>query len=397
MPIRAFKLLTRLLRPYLWVLPLVATLGTIASLAEGVGIGLLIPFLAFLMKGATPEGGFVADLANSYASLFGPDIRLIVVSITIVLLVVGRCLLNFAYVGLLAWAGTRVTHDLRVRLFQGFLSVDYLTFSRGTQGRQINALDGSCYRVGQAAMDYLLMVVNGCTALVFVALLILISWQMTAITLVGLLVAGLVTRAVMIWSTRIGQDVEGGGASLNETAVQVLNGMRMIRIFGQEAREHARFEQASTQVRKAQFRLEFAWRAIQPLIDLLYVPLLLGTLVIAWYADIGLAVLLPFLLTVFRLQRYIRVFDLSRVRVASYAPAIDEVNALLLTGDLPRPPPGTRPFAGLRERIVFDRVSFIYFSRRMLVRQAPSPRSRSRSDGARRSLWSADPAPASRL
>ena len=114
--------------------------------------------------------------------------------------------------------------------------------------------------------------------------------------------------------------------------------MRMIRIFGQEAREHARFEQASTQVRKAQFRLEFAWRAIQPLIDLLYVPLLLGTLVIAWYADIGLAVLLPFLFMVFRLQRYIRVFDLFRVRVASYVPAIDEVNALLLMGDLPAAP-----------------------------------------------------------
>ena len=95
--------------------------------------------------------------------MFGPDIRLIVVSITIVLLVVGRCLLNFAYVGLLAWAGTRVTHDLRVKLFQRFLAVDYLSISRDTQGRQINALDGSCYRVGQAVMDYLLMVVNGCT------------------------------------------------------------------------------------------------------------------------------------------------------------------------------------------------------------------------------------------
>jgi subfamily B ATP-binding cassette protein MsbA len=360
LPIRTLKLLTRFLRPYPWTLPLVATLGTAASLAEGIGIGLLIPFLAFMMEGTTPEGGVVAEFANSYASMFGRDIRLVVVSITIVLLVTGKCLLNFVYLGLLTWAATRVTHDLRIRLFERFLSIDYLALSRETQGRQINALDGSCYRVGQAVMDYLLMVVNACTALVFVALLFLISWQMTAITLAGSLVAGLVTRAVVKRTTRIGLDVERGGASLNETAVQVLNGMRMIRIFGQEAREHARFRQASAQVRKAQFRLELAWRAMQPLVDLLYVPLLLAALVIAWYADVGLAVLLPFLFLVFRLQRYVRVFDLSRVRVASLAPAVDEVTGLLAASDTPRPRSGTRPFTGLRERIVFDRVSFGY-------------------------------------
>ena len=92
--------------------------------------------------------------------------------------------------------------------------------------------------------------------------------------------------------------------------MQALNSMRMIRIFGQEAREHARFVQDSGQVRKAQFRLEAAWRTMQPLVDLLYVPLLLGILVIAWYAEVGLAVLLPFLFLVFRLQRYARDFDL---------------------------------------------------------------------------------------
>jgi hypothetical protein len=62
--IPAFRLVLRFLRPYPWVLPLVALLGTVASLAEGVGIGLLIPFLALLMQGATPEGGFVAELAG---------------------------------------------------------------------------------------------------------------------------------------------------------------------------------------------------------------------------------------------------------------------------------------------------------------------------------------------
>ena len=360
MPIRALKLLTGFLRPYPWILPLVALVGTVASFAEGLGIGLLIPFLTLLMQGTTPEGGIVARAAAWYASLFDQDVRLIVVSVSIILLVVGRCLLNFAYVGLLAWAGTRVTHDLRGKLFQHFLAVDYLSISREMQGRQINALDGSCYRVGQAVMDFLLMVVNACTTLVFVTLLALISWQMTVLTLAAVLMATLAIRALVKRSSRTGEKLEEGSALLNETAVQALNSMRMIRIFGQEAREYARFVRDSGQVRKAQFRLEALWRTMQPLVDLLYVPLLLGILVIAWYAEVGLAVLLPFLFLVFRLQRYARDFDVFRLRVTSYLPAVREVASLLAARDVPRPSPGTRPFTGLREALVFDRVGFVY-------------------------------------
>ena len=360
MPIRALKLVTGFLRFYPWVLPLVTLIGTAASLAEGLGIGLLIPFLTLLMQGTMPEGGIVARVAAWYASLFDQDARLVVLSITIILLVVGRCLLHFAYVGLLTWAGTRVTHDLRARLFKHFLSVDYLSISRETQGRQINALDGSCYRVGHAVMDFLLMVVNACTTLVFVTLLALISWQMTMLTLAAVLIATLATRALIKRSSRTGEKLEQGSALLNETTVQALNSMRMIRIFGQEAREHARFVRDSGQVRRAQFRLEAAWRTMQPLVDLLYVPLLLGILVIAWYAEVGLAVLLPFLFLVFRLQRYARDCDTFRLRVASSLPAVREVADLLAMRDLRRPSPGTRPFTGLREAIVFDRVGFVY-------------------------------------
>ena len=360
MPIRTWKLLTGLLRPYPWVLPLVALLGTAASLAEGAGIGLLIPFFALLMEGTTPEGGIVPEIAAWYSSLFNQDIRLIVVSITIVLLVVGRCLLFFVYVGLVTWVGTRVTHDLRSKLFQQFLSIDYLAVSRETQGRQINALDGSCYRAGQAVMDFLQMGVNGCTTLVFVALLFLISWQMTVLTLTAVAIAILVTRALVKRSSRTGEKLEQGSALLSETAVQVLNSMRMIRIFGQEAREYASFVQVSEQVRRAQFRLEASWRAMQPLVDLLYVPLLLGILVIAWYAEVKLALLLPFLFLVFRLQRYARDSDMHRVRVASFLPAVHELTGLMARSDVPPHSPGKRPFAGLREAIIFDRVGYTF-------------------------------------
>jgi subfamily B ATP-binding cassette protein MsbA len=211
-------------------------------------------------------------------------------------------------------------------------------------------------------MDSLTMLVNAATAMIFVALLFLMSWKMTIIILVGVGIAGLVTRVVINRSHRVGQHVEQGGAALNEAIVQILNGMRMIRMFGQEEREIGAFEQASTQVSRAQLRLHFAWRAMAPLIDMLYVPLLLGALVIAWYANVGVAVLLPFLFLVFRLQRYSRDFDTFRLRVASSAPAIMEVDNLLHEPDPAPVVSGSRPFAGLADRIVFDGASYDFGS-----------------------------------
>ena len=117
---------------------------------------------------------------------------------------------------------------------------------------------------------------------------------------------------------------------------------------------------ASEQVRRAQFRLEAAWRTMQPLVDLLYVPLLLGMLVIAWYAEVTLAILLPFLFLVFRLQRYVRDFDTFRLRVASFLPAVHELTGLQSRPDVRQHSRGARPFAGLREAIVFDRVGYTY-------------------------------------
>ena len=51
MPFHTIRVLLRFLRSYPWVLPCIVLLGTVASLAEGVGIGLLIPLLDALMSG----------------------------------------------------------------------------------------------------------------------------------------------------------------------------------------------------------------------------------------------------------------------------------------------------------------------------------------------------------
>jgi subfamily B ATP-binding cassette protein MsbA len=359
-PLQTVRTLLGFLHPYPWVLPCIILLGTVASLAEGIGIGLLIPLLGALMAGHAAQSGMLTSRFYEYASIFPEDVRLIVITATIICLVVMKSMIHFGYLGILSWSSSKVAHDLRLRLFDQFLTVSYQYIAQKGQGSQINALEGQTYRVGQATLDLCLLLVNLSTTAVLTVLLFAISWQMSLLMTCGVVLAGLAMRWMVARTHRVGRQVEDSNAALMESCLQALNGMRIIRIFGQERREATRLEAVSNGLRRGQQWLDFMWRAMYPMVDLLYVPLLLGALLVAWYAEVSLPILLPFLLLVFRMQRYLRDCDYHRVRLASHAAPVAEVAALLDRSDKPYLAPGSLPFAGLRERIVFQRVSFSY-------------------------------------
>ena len=374
MLIAAIRNLIGFLAPYPMVLPGVAVLGAIASLAEGLGIGLLIPFLSRITatnagqsgimdaqgeSGIASGGGMVARSLDAYATLWPDNYQLIIVATTIALLVVLSCIVSYLYLRLLAWAATRVTHDLRTRLFERFVNSDQLFLEQGSQGRQVKAIDGSAYRAGQAIISLCMLLAKACTVLVIVTLLALISWRMTLVVLVAVAMAGLVVRLFIARSMSISGRFEKSQSQLSDTTISALSSLRMVRIFGQEAHESKRFDRVSHAVRTDQFTLETVRRSMEPLVDGIAVPLLIAGLVVATYNDVSAMILLPFLLLVFRVQRYAREFDENRVRIAADAGAIFEVSEML-SADMPMARRGGVEYAGLQNELVFREVSFVH-------------------------------------
>ena len=374
MLIAAIRHLIGFLAPYPMVLPGVAVLGAIASLAEGLGIGLLIPFLSRITatnagqgaivdaqgeSGIVSGGGMVARSLDAYATLWPDNYQLIIVATTIALLVVLSCIVSYLYLRLLAWAATRVTHDLRTRLFERFVNSDQLFLEQGSQGRQVKAIDGSAYRAGQAIISLCMLLAKACTVLVILTLLALISWRMTLVVLVAVAMAGLVVRLFIARSMSISGRFEKSQSQLSDTTISALSSLRMVRIFGQEAHESKRFDHVSQAVRTDQFTLETVRRSMEPLVDGIAVPLLIAGLVVATYNDVSAMILLPFLLLVFRVQRYAREFDENRVRIAADAGAIFEVSKML-SADIPMARRGGVEYAGLQNELVFKKVSFVH-------------------------------------
>ena len=354
--------LIRLMRDFPWALPAVIALGLLSSLAEGVGIGLLIPLLGIVVgdEASAQSGAPFVARAQSYAAAFSEDTRLLFLAASVVALVAIKAVVVYANRGLGTWINGRVSHDLRVALFRQLLNVGHLFLVRNDLGKLLNTIETETWRASEALAVLFSMIISACAVVALTGLLLLISWRMTVMVAAGMLLLALLVRLVARWAWRRGNLEVSSNAALSQTLFDGLHSMRLIRLFGQEAREEERFRHDSDQVRRAALAVDMITNLVEPVSEILYVLLFLTIVTVAWWSGVGLAPLFASLLLLYRLQPHIRALDHCRVELAGLAAAVEDVTALRDEADKPYVRSGTRPFAGLRRGIVFENVTFDY-------------------------------------
>jgi ATP-binding cassette, subfamily B, bacterial MsbA len=355
-PIRT---LLRFIRPYRWVLPLMVVLGIAASLAETLGIGLIIPALDLVLgtEPAATEGRF-AGLVRELATWAGDGTSIAVIGLMIVLLVAVKT----AIVALEAIAATavtaRLTRDLRVRLFHRLLEVGMAFHTRSDPGSLVNTMDVQTYRTGEALSALTGLIAGASMVLVFLVILLLLSWQMTLIVLLTALPTVLLVRLLSRRARHWGGEFAREHARLSGRVVEVLNGIRTIRLFNREEAEAGRLGETADAVRHSFVRAETLVRVLPAAVELLYLPVFIAVLAYAVWAEVPISTVLVFLLLLYRLQSPLKNLDHARISLAHYATGIAEVERLLDPSDKPFLRPGTRPFARFEDSVRFENVCF---------------------------------------
>jgi subfamily B ATP-binding cassette protein MsbA len=165
---RAVQILWHFLQPFHWVLPIIFVLGLAASFAEGIGIGLLIPFFDLLLGVAIqPKSPAIFRAMNEYLSSLGDEERILLIGGGIFALLVIKAILLFATVSLSAWTDGKIDHNIRCRLFRQALIVDYATLDDSRQGTLVNTFDTQIFRVMEAINALLVIVRQICRIIVF--------------------------------------------------------------------------------------------------------------------------------------------------------------------------------------------------------------------------------------
>ena len=353
------RAIIRFLKPHVWVMPAMVLFGVISSTAEGVGIGLLIPLIDSLLDTGKPTSLGIFGMLLSPLAGFSRTQQLLIVGafITIFFLIKGG--LVFITVSLSSSITGRVSDEIRRTLFRQMLEVDYGFLVHGDQGRLVNAFETQTWRALDAMTSFFTALANICTITVFAVLLLAISWKLT----IGVAVAGIgasliVGRPMVRRLQWLGDRAVGAASEIAGRVINTLNGMRVIRAFGQEEREQERFGAVSSNARTIFFQMDRLMRTISTALEVVYAPIFIGAILAGQYLSISVPTLLAFLVLYYRIQPQVRNLDQERAHLAANSGALLELAALIDTKSVRHP--GTLPVHGLNQSIVFDKVSLQY-------------------------------------
>ena len=359
--LRVTNLLMPFFRFYPWSLPLIILLGILASLAEGVGVGLFIPFLETLNQ----DTGSASDVwvVNTLGALFSsiaPDRRLFVICLCIFLSIVVKAVLAFANKSLLHWLNAQTIHRLRSTIVGQLLRVDYRYIEKAQTGSLINTLGNETWRSSEAIAEIVHFVNKASTLAVYVLILVLISWQFTFLVLVVMMAISIIMRRITSHADALGKEATRTSDEAMVGEIAVIAGMKTIRNNNRELYQQEQFEEISQSAAEAIRRVSVTRELATPVYEILAGAFLVALLYISLGSGGPLAVLLVFLFILYRLQPLVKALDESRVHIQSLGGAVDAVTKLLNDTNISAGEAGQRDFHGLKKELRFDGVTFRY-------------------------------------
>ncbi len=261
-----------LMRPY-WlsiILLLLVMLG-------GVGLDLIPPMLQRMLVDRV-----LAPPADAALMAHAESIRLLIwILLGLVAASAGRMLLNIFIGRTSSIIGTRITKELRERLQRKLVSLNVEYYNRHSVGslmsRVLYDVDYFQGFVTQVAQGFLLnlMLVLGIGAMLF-----WMNWRLALLALLPIpfVVAGttffwrhIYPRYYRVWDSQ---------SKLSQLLSGLLSGIRLVKAFGQEAREERRFSQAAGYLQQSRRGLETSVATFNPIMGFVFG---LGGLII-WYA-----------------------------------------------------------------------------------------------------------------
>jgi ATP-binding cassette, subfamily B, bacterial MsbA len=262
--VRTERRLFQLARPYRGLLALGLLTTFLASLLDGFTLVILIPLLKHLFgtagqlrAGSTQLEALVARLTEPLVSGLTPGAaagRLVVV------LVLGLLLKN-----LLGYASTQISvgvqeglvRDLRTRVFDHLLTLDLGYFQRTRAGQVISGIitevDQTKTVVTASLISLFQNVVVVATTL---AVLSQISLRLTVLTLACVPVMVMVLQTLLKRLRRHARARAHERGEVTSTITERIGAVRLIRAYGEEARESARFAAQATRYRKQVIRTQ---------------------------------------------------------------------------------------------------------------------------------------------
>jgi len=346
-------------RKYLPYVPLVAALGLLASLLEGAGIGLFIPLLALLMAEPAQMPHLLGELMALFPSGSVRE-QSIYLGAAILGLILLKDLVQALNGCLLAALGARIGADVRNGLARTLLSVDYPFFLRYDLARLTRIMATDSWFVVEAARSALALIPAAASLIVFGLLLAYLNFKLFLLVLLG---AACIQALIYLFEQRQGRlshEFTASSEALWQRLLTLLQAPRVVRLFGQEAREQERSEAAIDRLKRSLRASSSLTAFIHPAVDALLALLFVTVLLAGYWGGMSVPAITAFLLLLTRTQAPARTISQSRLGIASFEASLREVEWLLSQAGQPADDAQQDDAPRLDRPIAFDEVSFAY-------------------------------------
>jgi ATP-binding cassette, subfamily B, bacterial MsbA len=338
----------------------------LAAVVEGLGIGLFVPLLRGTAEAVSfPGVPGLAGLLQTLTSMSVVDkVRFVAVALAVVVLI-RNGLLVFGQM-LSSRLQLDVEMDLQVRSFRQIHEVD-LDFFHRQPSESISSLLGP--QMGQARFLVQQMIeatFSVCVFAVMVAVMLILSWPLTLITLALFLVLGALSETRFAGGLRrAGDDLNGLIRRLFSLHLENLAGMKWIRLSHREEWSRERFTRTLEEYRDQRYETE-KMLAVTKYLFAFLVAFSLSLILLAgsWFlpaeteASIGQLVL--FLVVAIRLKEPASALNQLHSRVINLSPALESVLDFLRTDDKPYMKDGRTIADRFRHGVTFEGVHFGY-------------------------------------
>jgi subfamily B ATP-binding cassette protein MsbA len=274
-------------------------------------------------------------------------------------------LFDYAGTYLVSYAGFGTITDLRNDMYNAILRRSAAFFQKHTTGTLLSTIINDIERVQYAMSSVLAEFLQQTFTLIFTAAFVVMLGGRLAWILV------LFLPAIIVSSTKIGLRVrrttrrgQDKLADIQNILHETITGNRIVKAFGMESWEVARFRGAANRLLRANLRSVAAAAVSSPLMDT-FGAIAIALLLLLGRNEINRGAFTPgtflaFIVLVFKLYDPVRKFALFNNSFQQAVGASSEIFKFMDTEDDVRERPGAKPLPAFSKGIVFERATFSY-------------------------------------
>ncbi|KAF3884675.1 MULTISPECIES: ABC transporter ATP-binding protein [Nostocales] len=368
------KLIIYFAKKYPFLIVWTIILGFSGALFNGVSTALIAPVILKIV-------GQEVDLTNAPSILKAvmspfdnvPEhYRISVMAGAIILTIILKNLTGYISTLTSSDLKRKLTSDLRKIGLKLLLEIDIDYYTKMKLGDLMNRFNGEIPRAATSISHGVKLIILVITILVFLALLLSISWQLTICSTFLLSLVTLANQPFISRTKDFGNLLTDSSKMLTNVMIETLSGIRLVKATANEERTYQKIHNLIDKREVADFKSQLYSEAITPTSEVIGIIALISIVFLGriFFADkitALSAILLTYLLVLLRLLPIISHLNILRSSFASNAASVDAVLDFLSEDGKPLMLNGKAKFTKLQEGIHFKQLSFAYTDRDKLV------------------------------